>query len=212
MTPLRAVPFMLAAALAPMPAAAEAGDCLGGWQSVAVGASSEPVRFTRAGGAPSRVLKVAGVLNAGSATRLDAAISAGAIDEVWLSSSGGDAGEALRIGQLLRQSGVATRIPAGAICVGACAEAFLGGVARFVDEGGQLGFSGVPSAKRAHRSAGTHEQAGARWAEQRADYYIRAGVSRGLLRLQLDADANRVCFLSRSGLDRYNVTNAVRPR
>ena len=51
------------------------------------------------------------------------------------------------------------------------------------------------------------ENAAARWAEERADYYIRAGISRGLLRLQLDTPAPGICWLSLAGLRRYNVTN-----
>jgi hypothetical protein len=201
--------FAIAAALAPLPAAAEADDCAGGWRPAVANARNEPVRFTREGRPALRVVRAVGATDVGAAARLQQAIAAGHVDEVWLHSTGGDAAEALRIGQLLRGSGIATRIPAGAVCAGACAEAFLGGTARFVDEGGRLGFSGVPIAKRRPTAAHTREQAGARWAEQRADYYIRAGVSRGLLRLQLQGTANRVCFLSATGLGRYNVTNAL---
>lgn len=201
--------FAIAAALTPLPAAAEADDCAGGWRPAAGSAANGSVRFTRADPAPLRVLRAVGAIDSGAAARLQQAIASGDVDEVWLESRGGDSDEALRIGQLLRGSGIATRIPAGAVCAGACAEAFLGGTARFVDEGGRLGFSGVPFARRGPGPAGTREQAGARWAEQRADYYIRAGVSRGLLRLQLDAASNRICFLSPTGLERYNVTNAL---
>lgn len=201
--------FAIAAAVTPLPAAAEADDCAGGWRPAAGYAANAPVRFTREDRASLRVLRAIGAIEAGAGTRLQQAIAAGDVDELWLDSTGGDAVEALRIGQLLRGSGIATHIPTGAVCAGACAEAFLGGTARFVDEGGRLGFSGVPFAKRRSRAADTREQVGARWAEQRADYYIRAGVSRGLLRLQLDAAANRTCFLSATGLQRYNVTNAL---
>jgi hypothetical protein len=157
-----------------------------------------------------RVLRASGAIDEGAAERLQAALKRTKVEEVWLDSTGGDVAEALRMGQVLRRVGMLTRIPAGAACIGACAEAFLGGVARLVDEGGMLGFGAVPlSDPASSQSQAERETAAARWAEQRADYYIRAGVSRGLLRLQLDVPAPGICYLSEEGMQRYNVTNAA---
>lgn len=113
------------------------------------------------------------------------------------------------MGQLIREARLITRIPAGAACALACAEAFLGGIGRVVDDEGLIGFGAVPlSDPSSPQTQAERENAAARWAEQRADYYIRSGVSRGLLRLQLDTPAPGICYLSQTGLRRYNVVNA----
>jgi hypothetical protein len=64
---------------------------------------------------------------------------AGQIAEVLLDSPGGSEREGLAIGRLIRHRGLSTRILANARCESACADVFLGGVARRVEEGGRYG-------------------------------------------------------------------------
>jgi len=200
----------LLAACAATPAAAAPGDCLPGMPAAPVqGERLAPMTFTVEPGRP-RVLRASGRIEAGSAERLATALGEARVDELWLDSPGGDLAEALQMGRMLRRAGLVTRVPAGAACVGACAEAFLGGVARIVDQAGLIGFGAVPlSDPNSPQTQAERENAAARWAEQRADYYIRSGVSRGLLRLQLDVPAPGICYLSRAGMQHYNVTNAA---
>lgn len=195
-------------ALSASPAAAEPGDCLPGDLPVVADASRQPMRFTVDSRDGTSILRAEGTIDPGAAARLAPLLEAGP-DEIWFDSPGGDLAEALLIGRAVRARGAVTRIPAGARCVGACAEAFLGGIARQVDAGGHLGFTAVPlSDPSSAQTQAERENAAARWAEERADYYIRAGISRGLLRLQLDTPAPGICWLSDSGLRRYNVTNS----
>lgn len=69
-----------------------------------------------------------------------------------LSSVGGDAVEAIRLGKVLRKKEVSTLVAHDAACLGACALAFLGGtqsyatgmgVGRVLEFGGKLNFHGV---------------------------------------------------------------------
>lgn len=200
-------PMLLLLALAASPAAAEPDDCLADATPVAADASRQPMRFTVEERGPLAVLRAEGTIDVGAAARLASLLDSDP-DEIWFDSPGGDVREALLIGRELRARRAFTRVPPGARCVGACAEAFLGGVAREVDEGGLLGVTAVPlSDPSSAQTQAERENAAARWAEERADYYIRAGISRGLLRLQLDTPAPGICWLSDAGLRRYNVTN-----
>ncbi|MFN3725665.1 MAG: hypothetical protein ACK4SZ_05095 [Allosphingosinicella sp.] len=204
---MRKLALLIALTALPAAASAEPGDCLPGTVPVAADASRQPMRFFVEDRGATRILHAEGTIEVGDAARL-APLLAADPDEIWFDSPGGDMREALLIGRTLRARRAFTRIPAGARCVGACAEAFLGGVAREVDEGGRLGFTAVPlSDPSSAQTQAERENAAARWAEERADYYIRAGISRGLLRLQLDTPAPGICWLSEAGLRRYNVTN-----
>ena len=204
---MRSLALLIALAAIPAAAAAEPGDCLPETTPVSADASRQPMRFTLGSRDGTSILRAEGTIDVGAADRL-APLLATDPDEIWFDSPGGDVREALLIGRALRARRAVTRIPAGARCVGACAEAFLGGVAREVDEGGRLGFTAVPLSDPASaQTQAERENAAARWAEERADYYIRAGISRGLLRLQLDTPAPGICWLSDAGLTRYNVTN-----
>jgi hypothetical protein len=64
---------------------------------------------------------------------------AGPIEEILFHSGGGSEPDGLELGRLIRKAGLNTRIPAGAMCASACADAFLGGVARRVEKGGRYG-------------------------------------------------------------------------
>ena len=200
--------LLILLALSASPAAAEPGDCEPGDIPVVADSSRQPMRFVAEDRGGTMILHAEGTIDVGAAARL-APLLDSEPDEIWFDSPGGDLREALLIGRAVRARGAVTRIPAGARCVGACAEAFLGGVAREVDPGGHLGFTAVPLSDPASaQTQAERETAAARWAEERADYYIRAGISRGLLRLQLDTPAPGICWLSDAGLRRYNVTNS----
>lgn len=61
------------------------------------------------------------------------------VDEVWISSPGGSTMAGYAIGRAIRRAGLSVRLPAKAVCASACADLFMGGVARRVDEGAQFG-------------------------------------------------------------------------
>lgn len=145
-----------------------------------------------------RVLLAEGVIGAGLAERLRAALDADeSISEVWFRSPGGNALAGNEAGRLLRQSypGIVTRIPAGWACFSACNFIFMGGQLRVVEPGGQFivhmfTHTGNREAIRSEVEAGTDstvamigaiEQSSAQLASEDNDFLIRMGVSRRLL-------------------------------
>lgn len=58
---------------------------------------------------------------------------------IAFSSSGGNLGQALKMGVLIRALGLSTRVASGNDCLSACVYAFIGGISRTVDEGARMG-------------------------------------------------------------------------
>lgn len=81
-----------------------------------------------------------GMIQRGDAQRFAQELQrAGPIEEILFHSGGGSEPDGLELGRLIRKAGLNTRIPSGAMCASACADAFLGGVARRVEMGGRYG-------------------------------------------------------------------------
>jgi hypothetical protein len=200
-----------ALALLTLPGAALAQDedCLTE-ETLRPHAAAAPVQFQSRLIRGTRVLVATGMVDAGAADRLDAMLAGGErFDEIWWDAQAVDSEAAMALGLHLRRRGLPMRLRAGQVCAGACAEAFLGGVLRIVEPGARLGFS--RGAEAAPTNAADQAQSGGRWAERRADYYIRTGVSRGLLRLQLSANDPPICYLTEAAMTRFNVTNRLIP-
>ena len=77
-----------------------------------------------------------GVIDTGMIPRLRQALDGFQGEELRLDSPGGDARVGNLAGLLIHNAGLRTRIAAGSACASACAFMFLGGVLRYVDEGG----------------------------------------------------------------------------
>jgi hypothetical protein len=179
-----------------------------------------------------RVLKAEGQIDQDVAVRLQDALKANdPVQEIWLRSPGGDARSGNEAGKLIRASMIPTRIPAGWACFSACNFVFMGGVARYVDDGGLFivhMFTHVADkeAVRSELSKGTDsaigmigdvEQDSALLASEDNDFLIRMGVSRKLLtevmyKQKAVADgqgdkSTRRC-LTRAEAMKYNVANA----
>jgi hypothetical protein len=183
----------------------------------------------------SKVLIADGGVDTGAAARLDAALKrAGAVDEIWIRSPGGDAKEGNELGRVVRRWGVPTRVPAGAWCISACNFMFFGGPIRTIDPGGVFAvhmFTRVNNEdyrrrieresrnSKAHgilRELASREQDAAMLASEDNDFLIRMGISRKLLTevmyrqkaTSLDTgDTSTIRCLSREEMTRYNVTN-----
>ena len=84
----------------------------------------------------ARIVLAWGGIGQGDAARFNAALAAATpIEEVQFFSQGGLLDEGLRMGTIMRERGLAARVPRGARCASACNFAFMGGVLRRVDEG-----------------------------------------------------------------------------
>jgi len=176
-----------------------------------------------------RILKAEGLIDEGAPDRLQAALTQydpNKIDEIWVRSPGGDARAGNRMGKMIRDAAIPTRIPKGWACFSACNFVFMGGWARFVDEGGIFAVhmfthivdrdalrSEVAGDKAAGTVAGI-EQDSALLASEDNDFLIRMGVSRKLLTevmykqkavAEAGADRSTRRCLTQDEVKRYNV-------
>jgi len=192
------------------------------------------IQFDAASG--GRVLKVQGAVAKGVAEQLEKAIKANQpIDEIWLGSVGGDAEEGLKMGRVIRQFGILTRVPSGWGCASSCNFAFLGGPVRVVDDKAVFAVHMFTVTNNAEFRAfvdwsrkssasdlilnniARREQASALMASDENDFMIRMGVSRRLLsevmyRQKADnfdsQDRSTLRCLSVEELRTYNVVNS----
>lgn len=189
------------------------------------------MRFTLEEIGGRRILRAEGMIDEGVAERLKAALAANApIDEIWIRSPGGNARAGNAAGRVVRESGIPTRIPKGWACFSACNFVFMGGAARYVDEGGQFvvhmfTHTGDREAIKAELASGEDkaigligsvEQQSALLASEDNDFLIRMGVSRKLLTdvmyrqkavgEQGEDRSTRRCLTADETL-RYNVAN-----
>ncbi|HET9810986.1 MAG TPA: hypothetical protein VFP53_04740 [Sphingomicrobium sp.] len=179
----------------------------------------------------SRILKAEGLIDEGAPDRLREALAAnGSISEIWIRSPGGNARAGNAAGKIIRESMLPTRIPSGWACFSACNFMFMGGVIRYVDDGGlfvvhmftHLGDKDAVreevqrDADSAIALIGDVEQDSALLASEDNDFLIRMGVSRKLLtdvmyqqKAVADAEdkSTRRC-LTREETVKYNVANA----
>jgi hypothetical protein len=193
------------------------------------------MRFTLDESGGHRILKAEGLIDEGAPERLQAALAQydpNKIEEIWVRSPGGDARAGNRMGKMIRDAAIPTRIPKGWACFSACNFVFMGGWARFVDEGGIFAVhmfthivdrealrSEVAGDKAAGTVAGI-EQDSALLASEDNDFLIRMGVSRKLLTdvmykqkavAEAGADRSTRRCLTQDEVKHYNVVTTPVP-
>lgn len=185
------------------------------------------MRFTVQDVNGRRVLLAEGQIDDNLVPRLEAALRDESIQEILLRSPGGNAEVGNRAGLIIRQSGLPTRIPQGWTCFSACNFLFMGGIARFVDNGGvfMVHMFTFTSNRQALRSSldrdtagtvGQVEQRSALLASADNDFLIRMGVSRLLLTevmyqqnaVQSAANRSTRRCLTQAEVNRYNVATS----
>lgn len=183
-----------------------------------------------------RILEGAGEVTEQSGDILRAAIRANSpIDEVWLTSPGGNVDGGLAMGRALREYGLFVRVPKGHYCASSCSLAFLGGALRSVqgDYGihmfsryytkGNAHFRMVAilkSVEAARKTAGPEaadkkliealqqdEQLNAITAAKLARYLVEMSASLEFLTGMFGWGHEGMCNLNDEGLRRYNVVN-----
>lgn len=221
----------LAALVSAAPAAA-GSDPVNPTCPEAPGWAAFPVmRFTLDTSSGSRILRAEGLIDDGAATRLAAALATHSpVEEIRLSSPGGNALIGNEAGRLIRKAMIPTRIASGAACFSACNFLFMGGPIRSVDAGGLFivhmfthtanrTLIDVEVTKGSNAMVdliGEIEQSSAVLATEDNDFLIRMGVSRKLLSdvmyqqkaiaTQGEDRSTRRC-LTPEELKRYNVVN-----
>lgn len=147
------------------------------------------------------------------------------VDEIWFNSGGGDVDAGYGIGQAIRKRGLATRVPADAICASACVDAFVGGVVRFADGNKSIGIhmgtrSRNPGTRAVVRAAvellgelgaaeivREFEQDGATAAAFWTRYVMQMGVSIRIVDVASAVSANSMHFLTFEEMRSLNVVN-----
>ena len=184
------------------------------------------MRFTAHAHQGLRVMLAEGSIDDNLLPRLEQALKKHDPQEIWLRSPGGNARVGNEAGKLIRKTGIPTRIPAGWACFSACNFLFMGGIARFVDDGGQFivhMFTHTGDRSRIERGVllgtestvgliGDIEQDSALLASEDNDFLIRMGVSRKLLtevmyqQKAVGGGATRRCLTADEAFG-YNVAN-----
>jgi len=157
------------------------------------------------------------------------ALAKGRDGEVWFDSEGGSLRAGIIIGNIIRQQGLATRVPNGAICASACVYSFMGGVVREVDAKGKVGVhmaslmfndefiaelrglllleEEIDLNTRIQLIVSLSEGTAARALAIQVDHIVKMGVSLKLLNPSIDTHHLDVYWLSRRELRDFNVVN-----
>ena len=178
-----------------------------------------------------RILVAAGGIQPDTSQKIAAALAtAGPVEEVWLASPGGTLREGMAMGRMIKQAGLATRVPNGAACMSACTFAFLGGALRYVDPDSWYGIHSF-SVFFEEKNVATYlsvvsgflknndvrglreflmsmERSNAQLAADCARFLVEMSASLEFLTGTFGQKQLGMCFLSRAGLERYNVANA----
>jgi hypothetical protein len=181
-----------------------------------------------------RILEARGTIRPGETNRLRQALDRSKpIDEIWLYSGGGTSVEGMNMGRLIRQRGMAIRVPKNAVCFSACSMVFLGGALRAVDPGAYYGVhmwtawsdesaskllaqmlkrlqAKVPTEKiiREMRDVmRNEEERNADYARRRANYLIEMSVSLRLMVPNVQTEASNQYWLCPDEMRSFNVTN-----
>jgi hypothetical protein len=186
------------------------------------------MRFTPQEVDGRRVLLAEGMIDDDLVPRLQAALQQNEdIGEIWLRSPGGNARVGNQAGRIIRDAGMLTRIPSGWACFSACNFMFMGGMGRFVDNGGlfivhMFTHTGDRDVIRQEVARGEDntigligeiEQQSALLASEDNDFLIRMGVSRLLLSeimyrqsaVAQGSDRSTRRCLTQEEVNRYNV-------
>jgi len=190
--------------------------------------SLKPMQFGLVDRGGRRILLAEGVIDESLVPRLKTALATHKPDEIWMRSAGGNARVGNEAGKLIRSTGIPTRVPAGWACFSACNFLFMGGIARYVDNGGlfivhMFTHTADRGAIEAEMLRGTDntvgligdiEQDSAMLASEDNDFLIRMGVSRKLLtevmyqqKAVADAGGSTRRCLTQAEAWKYNVAN-----
>lgn len=195
-------------------------------------AASGPMKFTMFQDRGKPVLLAEGQIDGDVVARLQAALKQNKlVQEIWLRSPGGDARAGTEAGKLIRQTMIPTRIPNGWACFSACNFMFMGGVVRYVDNGGlfivhmfthtsdrrEIEANVLRGTESTVGMIGDIEQDSAMLASEDNDFLIRMGVSRKLLTevmyqqkavAEQGGDQSTRRCLTQAEVQTYNVANA----
>lgn len=166
------------------------------------------------------ILQLTGTIDPGAADRFAAEIAARGeyVRAVALDSPGGVVGDALRIGQLLRQHGYDTLVESGAICASSCPLVFAAGVGRTAVPGAAIGVHQIYAALTAGelprdglRAAGVAMSDTQAMTAAITRHLTEMGIDPALWLHALETPPDRLYYLSREELERYRLVTPTMP-
>ena len=163
------------------------------------------------------VLQLTGTIVPGSADRVAAEVAAHGeyVKTVALDSPGGAVGEALKIGQLIRDKGFATSVAAGALCASSCPLVFAGGKERIATARSAIGvhqiYAAVPIASLGSQiqAAGQAMSDAQTMTAQIARYLTQMGVNEEVWLRALETPPDRLTYLNANDLKRLNLATRL---
>jgi hypothetical protein len=175
------------------------------------------------------VILAKGEIQKGDAENLRTLLARGpGVVAIEFDSPGGSLEEGLRIGVLIRDKRLATRVRAGAECASACVYAFVGGLVRDADRGAKIGIhmaslmfadayirdlkrillqSDLSLDSRIRLIVMLNEQMGAKAINRTTVHLLKMGVSVRLLEVQANTRHIDMHWLTSAELRDFNVTN-----
>ncbi len=158
-------------------------------------------------------LHLTGSIEPGSAERVRSELEARGeyVTTVVLESPGGSVEDALAIGQMIRERGLATEVPAGALCASSCPLAFAAGAERRATAESAIGLHQVYAAAISADPASMPKAAGVAMSDAQAvtarilAHLTASGVDPALWLHALETPPSQLYYLSGEEMERYRL-------
>jgi hypothetical protein len=164
------------------------------------------------------VLSLTGTIDRGAGDRFQAEVDARGeyIKTVAFDSPGGSVDDAIRIGELIHESGFATNVAAGAICASSCPLAFAGGIERHATSHSAIGVHQIYSARQPGIASAAVKPADAMSNAQKTTaevtkHLTRMGVDAAVWIHALETPPERIYYLSAAELTTYRLATVIDP-
>lgn len=166
---------------------------------------------------PGGELRLAGAIDVGSADRFAAEIAARGeyVQTVVLDSPGGSVVDALAIGSLIHEKGLATKVAAGSLCASSCPIVFASGKERIASPKAAIGVHQIYAAalsgdpQNALRVAGTAMSDAQSATARILSHLTMTGVDPGLWLHALETPPDRLYYFKPEEMTRLNLVTAL---
>ncbi|MBX9465011.1 MAG: hypothetical protein KL840_18945 [Aquamicrobium sp.] len=170
-------------------------------------AMRRPLRFELHSGG---VMSAEGSIDVGAAQRFAAEMDARGeyVKTLTLNSPGGSLDDAMAMARLVREQGIATEVPDGALCASSCPLVLAGGAVRSVGEKAAVGLHQFYAATKGTNDPAQAMSDAQSTAARIARYLTEMGVDPALWLHALDTPPQALYYLSAEEMARYRLTTA----
>lgn len=173
-----------------------------------------PLNIALAGGG---ALKLTGTIDPGAARRFAEEIAARGeyVKTVVLDSPGGSVMDALEIGALIQEKGLATEVAAGSLCASSCPIVFAAGAERLASADSAIGLHQIYAASLGEAAESASAMAGVAMADAQAmtaritRHLTKSGVDPALWLHALDTPPDRLYYLSAEEMQRLKLVTQL---